>query len=131
MIVLDTSAAIELLLSLPRSRQVQEHVERADWRIAAPQLLVIEALQVLRRRVAAGLTSLDEGEEARELLGQLGIRYFDHQLLADRVWQLRDNLTAYDASFVALAELLDAELVTTDARLAGAPGHAARTTVVA
>jgi predicted nucleic acid-binding protein len=129
-IVLDTSAAIELLLSLPLSRRVQERLEQAEWQLAAPQLLVIESLQVLRRRVSAGVSPLRDAEEARDLLRDLGIRYFDHQLLADRVWQLRDNLTAYDASFVALAEALDAELLTTDARLARSPGHDARVTLV-
>lgn len=126
MIVLDTSAAVELLLALPLSRRVQQHLNRVAWLIAAPQLLTIEVLQVLRRRVAAGFTPIEEAEEARQLLGDLNIRYYDHVLVAERVWQLRHNMTAYDASYVALAELLDAELLTSDTRLADAPGHHAQ-----
>ena len=126
MIVLDTSAAIELLLSLPKARQVQDCLEKAQWQVAAPQLLIVEVLQVLRRRVASEITELGDAVVAQELLRDLGPQYFDHELLGARVWELRDNLTAYDACYVALAELLDAELVTTDARLAAAPGHFAR-----
>jgi len=109
---------------------VQQHLESVDWQIAAPQLLIVEVLQVLRRRVAAGVTSPEDAEEGRRLFSELGIRYFDHELVSDRVWQLRENLTAYDACFVALAELVDAELLTADARLANAPGHAARMRLV-
>ena len=93
--------------------------------------MTIEVLQVLRRRVAAGFTPLERAEEARELLQDLNIRYFDHSFLTERIWQLRDNLTAYDASYVALAEALEAELLTSDARLASASGHNARVTLIA
>ncbi|QIK62134.1 type II toxin-antitoxin system VapC family toxin [Leucobacter viscericola] len=130
MIVLDASAAVELLLALPLSRRVQDRLDQGHWQLAAPQLLVVEILQVLRRRVAAGSTSLSDAEEALELLQELGIRYFDHQVLAERVWQLRGNLSAYDASYVALAEALGWQLVTTDARLANAPGHSASVLLV-
>lgn len=131
MIVLDTSAAVELLLALPLSREVERQLDQADWQITAPQLLVIEVLQVLRRRVAGGVTALEQAEGGRQLLAELNIRYVDHDLLADRVWQLRDNLTAYDASFVALAEAVGAELLTTDARLANAPGNEASVRLIA
>ncbi|MFB7842893.1 type II toxin-antitoxin system VapC family toxin [Microbacterium sp. NPDC056052] len=126
MIVLDTSALVELLLALPLSRQVEERLDRADWQVAAPQLQAVEVLQVLRRRVSAGITTLAEADRARELVRDLGIRPFEHDLLVERIWQLCENLTAYDASYVALAELLGVELVTTDARLAHAPGNDAR-----
>ena len=130
MIVLDASAAIELLLSLPKSRAVQERVEEADWQVAAPQLLLVEVLQVLRQRVATGVTELADAASAQELLHDLSPQYFGHDLLTARVWQLRDNLTAYDACYVALAELLDTDLVTTDTKLASAPGHDARVVVL-
>ena len=130
MIVLDTSAAVELLLSLPLSRQVQEQLNRCEWQIIAPQLLTVEVLQVLRRRVAAGYTSLSDADEARLLLGELNIRLYGHELLADRIWELRDNMSAYDASYVALAEASELELLTTDTRLANAPGHNARITLI-
>ncbi|QIM16683.1 type II toxin-antitoxin system VapC family toxin [Leucobacter insecticola] len=122
MIVLDASAAIELILGLPLSEQVRNRLVQGNWHVAAPQLLVVEVLQVLRRRVLAGSTSHSDADEALDLLDDLGIHYFDHQSLVGRVWQLRDNCSAYDASYVALAEALDAELLTLDARLAQAPG---------
>lgn len=130
MIVLDASAAIELLLALPKANQVQERIERADWQIAAPQLLVVEVLQVLRRRVASGITELKDAVEAQKLLRDLDVNYCEHELLSARIWQLRDNLTAYDASYVALAELLGVHIVTTDAKLAAAPGHSADVNVL-
>jgi len=129
-IVLDTSAAVELLLSLPLSRQVQEQLDRCEWQVMAPQLLMVEVLQVLRRRVAAGYTSLSDAEEARSLLGELNIRLYGHEVLAERIWELRDNMSAYDASYVALAEASELELLTTDRRLANAPGHNARITLI-
>ena len=126
MIVLDTSAAVEALLSLPLSRAVEEQLNRVDWQIIAPQLLIVEALQVLRRRVVAGYTSASDADEARSLLRALNIRLYGHEIFADRIWELRDNMSAYDASYVALAEASELELLTTDKRLANAPGHTAR-----
>lgn len=126
MIVLDASAAIELLLGLPLARRVREELDQVQWQIAAPQLLQIEVLQVLRRRVAAGYTNLGDANEARLLLRDVNVRYFDHSVLEDRTWALRNNLTAYDASYIALAEILDVPLLTSDARIARAPGHRAR-----
>lgn len=131
MIVLDTSAAIELLLALPLAGQVQQHLEAQNWQIAAPQLLSIEILQVLRRRVQAGYNSIEEAEQAISIFSDLGIRLFDHAPLLARIWRLRDTVTAYDAAFVALAEGLDVPLLTADARLAHAPGHGAVVQLVA
>jgi len=122
---------VELLLALPRSRKVIDRLDLLGWHIAAPQLLTIEMLQVLRRRVAAGTTSVDAAEQALDALEDSNIHFFDHALLARRIWQLRGNLTAYDASFVALAEALNCELITADARLANAPGHTADVFVIA
>lgn len=130
MIVLDTSTAIEVLLALPLSPAVQIELERHEWQIAAPQLLTIEVLQVLRRRVLAGHTDLASAEEALGLLRDLNVRFYDQSILNDRVWELRDNLTAYDASYVALSELLEVPLVTSGARLAQAPGHQAHCLLV-
>lgn len=130
MIVLDASAAVELLLALPLSPRVQSELEGVEWQIAAPQLLEIEVLQVLRRRVDQGLSTVASAEEARDLLLDLNIRYYDHGPLADRIWELRENLTAYDACYVALAEALDLQLLTCDARLANSPGHHAEILLV-
>lgn len=126
MIVLDASVAIELLLNLPLGHRVRDRIAAPDIALHAPQLLVVEVLQVLRRRVAAGTTSAGEAARAVELLELLDVSLHDHRLLSARMWMLRENLTTYDAAYVALAELLDAPLLTSDARLAGAPGNAAR-----
>ena len=130
MIVLDASAAVELLLTLPLSPRVQSELEGVEWQMASPQLLEIEVLQVLRRRVNQGLSTVASAEEARDLLLDLNIRYYDHAPLADRIWELRENLTAYDACYVALAEALDLQLLTCDAALANAPGHNAEILLV-
>lgn len=130
MIVLDTSAAIELLLALPLSGRVFDEIDQHQWQIAAPQLLIVEVLQVLRRRVAAGVTPLSHAEQAREVLHELNIRYYDHGLLEQRIWQLRENLSAYDAAFISLAEATGAPLLTSDKGLAKAPGHRANVCLV-
>lgn len=130
MIVLDASAAIELLLNLPLGRAVRDRVDSPEVSLHAPQLLVVEVLQVLRRRVAAGTTTAAEAARAIELLDLIDVSLHDHRLLSPRIWASRGNLTAYDAAYVALAELLDAPLLTTDARLAGAPGNEARVELI-
>ena len=81
--------------------------------------------QVLRRLVAQGLLSVDRAGDARTDYADLAILRYPHLPFLDRIWELRANLTASDAAFVALSEALGAPLVTTDARLAAAPGHRA------
>lgn len=122
MIVLDASVTVELLLNLPLGEQVRRRLADSDLQLHAPHLLPVEVLQVLRRRVAAGTTSTTDAVEALDLLEQLDLSFHDHMLLAGRAWTLRGNLSAYDAMYVALAELLDAPLLTADAKLARAPG---------
>jgi predicted nucleic acid-binding protein len=91
-----------------------------------PPLLEVELLQALRGLVAAGHLSEDRAADARSDFADLAIVRYEHGFLADRIWELRHNLTAHDAAFVALSEALDVPLVTCDRRLAGAPGHRAR-----
>ena len=130
MIVLDTSVVIELLLNLPLGPRVRDEISDPDMALHAPALLTVEVLQVLRRRVAAALTTADEAADAIGALNLLDVTYHDHGLLVDRIWSLRGTLTAYDAAYVALAELLGAVLLTADSRLARAPGHHARVELV-
>ena len=93
--------------------------------IAAPQLLLTECLQVLRRSALRGdITDELATDLATDLLA-LDVDLYDHDLVANRVWELRGNLTAYDATYVALSELLNAPLLTNDAKLAAAPGNQA------
>jgi predicted nucleic acid-binding protein len=88
----------------------------------APDLVYLEVLSVLRRRAASG--NLDERRSlmAREDLRDLPMQSYPHRPLIERVWELRRNVTAYDAAYLALAELLGCPLLTADGRLAGAPG---------
>lgn len=81
---------------------------------------------MLRRLEAAGAVASIRAEEALGHACDLAAMRYGHEALAPRVWQLRHNLTAYDATYVALAEALDAALLTTDKRLAQAPGHDAK-----
>jgi predicted nucleic acid-binding protein len=91
----------------------------------APHLLDIEVTQVLRRLVQRKEIAIARAEQALHDLAHLLIERHEHRALVPRVWQLRDSLTAYDAAYVALAEALEAPLLTCDAKLAGAHGHRA------
>ena len=123
MIVLDASAAIELLLSTDAGEAVARRISDPDEILHAPHLLAAEVAQVLRRYEAAGTITAEDGAAALDDLVALDIERHDHDSLLGRVWELRPNLTAYDALYVALAEVLDAPLLTQDRKLAAAPGH--------
>lgn len=125
MIVLDASAVVALLLNNPAGRRVAEAISSPALSLHAPELLAIEVLLVLRRYVRLGALTRERGALAVEALGQLDVARYAHAELVPRVWALRSNLTAYDAAYIALAEALDAPLLTLDARLAAAPGHQA------
>jgi predicted nucleic acid-binding protein len=90
--------------------------------LAAPALLAFEAATIVRRFELAGTASPDQASQAHDDLVDLAIEYWPYELLLPRVWELRHNLSSYDASYVALAELIDAPLVTLDGRIARAPG---------
>lgn len=124
MTVLDTSAVIDFLLGDGVAAQVAALMER-EGEIAAPELLVFETLAVLRREAFRGAVSEERGRAAVEDLGDLPIELFPSLSGSHRVWSLRHNLTAADATFVALAEQLGEPLATKDAALAaGAERHA-------
>ena len=130
MIVLDASAVVELVLNSARGSRVRERISDVEETLAAPHLLTIEVLQVLRRFTARSAISASRAEAALADLMALDVEYWDHEAFLPRVWALRGNLTAYDAIYVALAEGLDAPLVTTDGRLGGSPGHRAQVDVI-
>lgn len=90
--------------------------------VAAPHLLPVEAANILRRAQHRGDISADTASMAHADLQDLPLELFPYDLVAPRAWRLRENLTLYDAWYVALAELLGAELVTLDGRLARSPG---------
>ncbi len=99
-------------------------------RLVAPQVIDLEVVSAWRRLVAAG--HLDERRAALALadLGALRLERVPHGPLLERCWELRDNLTVYDAAYVALAELMGVDLLTADARLAAAPGIRCRVEVL-
>lgn len=130
MIVLDASAAIEWLLQTTVGTRVEERIFSQAATLHAPHLLDAEVAQLLRRYVAAGMITASRGQEALDDLLDLSLTRYPHDVLLGRVWELRDNLTAYDAAYVALAEALGAPLVTCDGKMASAPGHHARVEVI-
>ncbi len=130
MIVVDASAIVELLLRTGDADRVGERVLQPTETLHAPHLLDVEVAQVLRRYEARGELKRERGAQAIELLLRFPIARYPHDVLLPRIWRLRDRLTAYDATYVALAEALGAPLVTRDARLARASGHQARIELV-
>ena len=122
MLVLDTSAALAVLASRHPEPALVERLA-GDGELQAPHLIDVELLNALRGLVAGGGLSEDRAADVRDDFADLSIVRCGHELLADRMWELRHNLTAYDAAFVALAEALGVPLVTCDARLAASPGH--------
>ena len=96
----------------------------------SPHLLDLEVVQVLRRYARSGELDPDRGLQALEDLSDFPLRRYPHDLFLPRIWELRNNVTAYDAVYLALAEVLDAPLVTRDTALVSARGHGARIEVV-
>jgi predicted nucleic acid-binding protein len=125
LIVLDASALLEILLRTPLAERLMDRALDASERMHAPHLLDVEVTQVLRRLVQRKEIAAARAEQALEDLAKLVIERHEHQSLVSRVWQLRDSISAYDGVYVALAEALDAPLLTCDAKLAGAHGHLA------
>jgi predicted nucleic acid-binding protein len=125
-LVVETSAVVAALAGRPPHGEVVDRLA-GDGDLAAPHLLDVEFLQALRRLVLGRQLGEDRAADARDDFAALVIARYEHTLVADRVWELRHGLTAYDAAFVALAELLGVPLVTCDARLADAPGNRAVT----
>lgn len=120
-VVCDASALVALLLdSGPAGRWVTETIAGAD--LAAPSLVAFEAANIIRRHELAGAVSADQAAQAHADLLDLTIETWPYELLAARTWQLRHNLSSYDASYVALAELMGTSLVTLDERIGRAPG---------
>ncbi len=125
MIVIDASAAILGLLNDGEARSML-----GEGAVACPHLADSEVAHALRAQVLRGDVAADDAWRAVETWGRLGIERIGVQGLLPRIWELRDNVSAYDATYVAVAEALEAPLVTADGRLARAPGPRCPITVL-
>ena len=123
MIVVDASALVEVLLRTPAANTVRDRLFSPEQTLQAPHLIDIEVAQVLRRYAASGQVEPGRCRDALDDLFDFPLDRYPHDLLLRRVWELRHNLTAYDAAYVALAEVLDARLVTRDRGIAAAAGR--------
>ena len=123
MIVLDASAAVAVLLNLGAgARPIRERMEREDDGLHVPHLFEIEVLNALRNYALRHGISEGRRLELLEDLTTMSISRYAHTAMLPRIWELRNNVSAYDAAYIVLAETLEAPLVTRDARLARAPG---------
>ncbi len=122
MIVADASIVLAALLSTSGAGARARERLRQDPDLHVPHLLDVEITAALRRRVRLGETDVEVASEVLGDLAALAANRWDHEPLLRRVWELRENVTPYDAVYVVLAEMLDASLVTSDVRLSRAPG---------
>ena len=125
MIVVDASLLIEVLAGDEMGDMVSARLAGRAGALVAPEVLDLEIIQALRRLVRSGRVSAATALEGFNVLEDLRIERFSHAPLAHRIWEFRENLTAYDAAYFALAEMLDAPLWTRDAKFAGVPGASA------
>lgn len=130
MIVIDASLALDLALATPESRALLARLRTDGRALAAPEVIDLEVLQTVRRQTLLGRVDLARAEAAIMIFQGLPIERFSHRVLAARIWALRSNLTAYDAAYFALAEVLDAPLWTRDAKFQSVPGHDAEIVVL-
>lgn len=123
MIVIDASAEVAVLLNVgPEVEDIRNRIARPGETLHVPHLFDVEVLHALRGLSLRGTVSPERSRLALSRLSDTQFTRYPHTTLMGRIWELRENLTAYDATYVALAEALDAPLVTTDARLAQASG---------
>ena len=124
MIVIDASAAVEVFIKSPLGVRHESRVLTTTRH--APHLINVELVQALRRFVSSGAVATRIAEEALNDFRSAALNLHVHDPLLPRVWELRTSLSAYDALYVALAETLDAPLLTCDGRLSRSHGHIAR-----
>jgi predicted nucleic acid-binding protein len=125
-IVVDASAVVEWLLHSSAGRRIERRIYSGGKNLHAPHVLDLEVTNTFRRLVRQHTISPIRAEEALSDLLALRILRHPHNAFGPRIWQLRDNLSAYDAAYVALAERLGAVLITRDSRLASASGNSAQ-----
>lgn len=126
MIVVDAAAILEVLLNTAAAPRIVKRLFTGRETLHAPHLLDLEVAHVLRRYWLAGVLSHERGLEALQDLTDFPLTRYPHDLFLPRIWELRQNFTAYDAAYLALAETLRAPFVTRDKALASSSGHRAR-----
>lgn len=126
MIVVDSSIILEILLRTKSAHGIEKKIFSRGQTLHAPHLIDIEIAQVIRRYTLAGHVTPERGSQAIEDLMDLRMSKYTHDILLPRIWELRTNMTAYDAAYVALAEILDSPLLTRDAKLARSVGSSAK-----
>lgn len=130
MIVVDASAEVAVLLNIGQDvERIRSRIARPGDTLHGPHLFDIEVLHALRSFVLRGAVSPERAQLALNRLRDTQLTRYPHTSLMERSWELRENLSAYDAAYVALAEALEAPLITMDARLAQAPGIRAEVVV--
>jgi predicted nucleic acid-binding protein len=129
-IVVDASAVVDILLRVLTADTAAYWLFHSGETLHAPHLLDLEVTQALRRQEARRQAKPARCREALDDLARIRLFRHPHNVLLSRVWELRNNLTAYDAAYVALAEMLSAPLLTRDQRLAASAGHHARIELV-
>lgn len=125
-LVLDASVLVELLLSSERGEQAIPYLRKSEGRMHIPHLADIETASVLRGLTLGGAVAVQRASAALADLPDFPAKRWPTTVFLERIWELRENVTAYDANYIALAESLDAELLTSDAKLAGAAEGVAR-----
>jgi predicted nucleic acid-binding protein len=125
MLVVDTSAILDAIAASEPAPGLVACLSN-DGDLHAPHLIDVEILHALRGMTIRGEITEDRAADARSDFAETALLRYPHDPLSDRIWELRHNLSAYDAAFVALAEALGAPLVTCDAHLASSSGHDAR-----
>jgi predicted nucleic acid-binding protein len=129
-IVVDASALLDLLLVTEKGHSVAERIASPQETLHAPHLIDLEVAQVLRRYVAHGRLDEVRAEQALEDLRDLDLNRYPHDVLLSRIWELRNDASAYDAAYLALAEALNAPLLTSDAGMRSVPDARAVVEVV-
>lgn len=119
--VADASVMVEILASTTSSAD-RARTRLAPHSVVAPHVLPFEVANALRSQVGRGVLAPERADVAHRNLSTFPIQLWSYEPLAARAWELRHNTTIYDAAYLALAELLDAPLLTLDRRLAGTPG---------
>ncbi len=126
LVVVDASAIVDFIVGPHAHSHVGDILQQDPGALNAPEIIDLEVLSAFRQMVFEHRLDAERASMAVVDFMALPIERHSHEYLVRRIWELRANLTPYDASYIALAELLDVPLLTRDARLARTPGHTAR-----